>query len=235
MPIARNIVAGAVSALSRLSGRPVDVDGRYGPQCVDAARRYLSLLGWDPYRVIPPISGARQAWDVADRGYLQRIPWTGRQLAVQRGDIAVWSGRLNGRDGRLGPGHIAIAATDHIAAGAIDVWDQNWGGQTIHRAWRPTRHLLGVLRPITTTPPPDPARTPATGVRQRPRYRLARTTHFRARPDTSARIIATYSAGAELVGTVSDSGQPVTEHGYTLCVNGQGQYGWLYTRNLTRI
>lgn len=130
--------------IEKYIGKTIDYDEVAGIQCVDLIKCYLK-------EVFNIESGA---WGDAHCYYdnfgnipnlynnFIRIPNT-PEFVPQRGDIVVWSARLNGKWG-----HIAIATGDGTTS-EFSSWDINWTGN--HDACTRVRHnynyFLGVLRP----------------------------------------------------------------------------------------
>ncbi len=99
-------------------GRSVDLDGAYGPQCMDAINSYLQLVPQ-----LPRATG--NARDVPDQT-IHGMIWTpnGPTNHPPAGGIVVW------RPGRHG--QVTISAYGHVGIAVIaDKWglitaDQNW-------------------------------------------------------------------------------------------------------------
>lgn len=134
--------------IEKYIGKTIDYDEVAGIQCVDLIKCYLK-------EVFNIESGA---WGDAHCYYdnfnnipnlynnFIRIPNT-PEFVPQRGDIVVWSARLNGKWG-----HIAIATGDGTTS-EFSSWDINWTGN--HDACTRVNHnynyFLGVLRPKDQT------------------------------------------------------------------------------------
>lgn len=98
-------------------GRPIDLDGAYGPQCVDLVNDCLARVYG-----LPPLPG--NAIDLArarPRGFVW-VP-NGPRNHPPAGSVVVWGGP-NGRAGTGAAGHCAIA----LAASSMVLlsFDQNW-------------------------------------------------------------------------------------------------------------
>lgn len=128
---------------SRL-GKKTDFDGVYGAQCVDEIKDYAACV----LEVKPEAVG--DAWSYYENynkyPYLyknfDRIPNTAT-FVPKKGDIVVWSKRLNGNWG-----HVAVA-TGEGNVNSFYSYDQNWTGHNdpmtkIHHNYD---YVLGVLRP----------------------------------------------------------------------------------------
>lgn len=75
---------------------------------------------------------------------------------LQRGDIAIWDGRLPGSDG---DGHIAIVLDGRRGQPTFVSFDSNWGGKYAHQVTHNRSYLLGGLR-RKGQPQPQPAPQP---------------------------------------------------------------------------
>lgn len=104
--------------LFRRIGASIDIDGQYGPQCVDAVNDYLRSIGR------PMVSG--NAVDII-RQRVDGFSWRANTAdnAPRPGSIVVWNANDPTLD--LGPfGHTAVAVlADRY--GMVTA-DQNWGG-----------------------------------------------------------------------------------------------------------
>lgn len=126
-------------------GKGVDVDGAAGVQCVDLATAYFNeVFGsgiknfwfdahhfWDLFE--------QNAWLKANFTKLANTP----AFVPQKGDVAIWSGSLNG-----GWGHIAIC--DGVGDTTYFYsYDQNWSGRhdPCARVKHSYSHIAGFLRP----------------------------------------------------------------------------------------
>src|SRR5690349_19255194 len=104
--------------IATYTGKPIDVDHVYGPQCVDLANAYArDVLG------APLFAG--NAVDI-----FSMFPTTAYTRAVNTpsnfpapGDIIIWGGP-NATVGTTEYGHIAVCITSTIAA--FTSFDQNW-------------------------------------------------------------------------------------------------------------
>lgn len=102
-------------------GEKIDVDGFYGPQCVDAINDYLAYC-----RSTPRVRG--NAIDISAQA-IKGMVWTPNLPANSPppGSIVVW----RGGDSQLGlgpEGHVAVAIW--CDRWGLVVAEQNWGGHT---------------------------------------------------------------------------------------------------------
>lgn len=124
-------------------GQAVDVDGRYGPQCMDLYRRFVEeVLGFPQS---PKVPGAADVWTHYLPEFYERITNTPDNVP-EPGDVMIW-GRGAGQWG-----HIAIFVTGD--ARRFVSFDQNWPtGSLAHLQEHTYRNVLGWLRPRRPTPP----------------------------------------------------------------------------------
>lgn len=125
------------------NGRPIDIDGYYGNQCVDV------IMSWSQYcyqgHGWPELLGfgnAADLYDTANPQYFEKIPYT-KGFIPKEGDIGVISGSSGNPEG-----HVYVV----ISAGANDqfVIEQNGYNPsgvayTTNRGY--TKYLRGFLRP----------------------------------------------------------------------------------------
>lgn len=101
-------------------GHPIDTDGAYGFQCVDAVNSYLSSVYG-----LPPVTG--DAKDIAAQT-IHGFSWANNSPtnSPRPGSIIVWRPGNHGQAIIDGPGHTAISViADRY--GLISA-DQNWEG-----------------------------------------------------------------------------------------------------------
>lgn len=122
-------------------GRPLDLDHRFGPQCMDLAEEYVAQV-----LHAPPLTGnAIDVWRHGARpGYT--LVANGPTNAPLPGDLVVWGGP----DAAVGTtefGHIAVALLAD-SMGFLS-FDQNWPERSTCHV-QPHRYtgVLGWLRPL---------------------------------------------------------------------------------------
>lgn len=122
--------------------RAVDVDGKFGAQCVDLMRLYITEVLRLPQPA--PVAGAADLWRAFDLLYYQRIT-NGPTNYPEPGDIVVW-------DNRVGAwGHVAIAV--RADSMRLLTYDQNWPtGSLPHIQEHDYHGVLGWFRAREVTP-----------------------------------------------------------------------------------
>lgn len=76
--------------IKKNNGRFVDYDRAFGYQCVDLMREYIiECLGLAPYKVIPPVNYAKNAFYNYTGNVFNKI-WNGRTNYPKKGDIIFW-------------------------------------------------------------------------------------------------------------------------------------------------
>ena len=96
------------------NGQSVDLDGAYGPQCVDLADDWANTLG----RPLPPVQGAKDFAGLVIPGYtwVDNTP----DAVPAPGDLVIWGTAL-------GPwGHVAIRTEVPADTNSFQTLDQNW-------------------------------------------------------------------------------------------------------------
>lgn len=133
--------------VKKYTGKATDYDGSAGVQCVDLAKAYLKeLFGIPMFSVGSAKNYYEKFNNYSDlKSKFKRIKNT-IDFVPAKGDIAVWNATKGG-----GHGHVAICSGEGDTAYFYS-YDQNWN----EKACKLVRHdysgLLGVLRPLDTTP-----------------------------------------------------------------------------------
>lgn len=132
------------SFVASYQGKGIDVDGRYGNQCVDLFNLYNREVVGGPFIGTPVTGGARdlyEAFPASADAYYEKVP---ADQPAQPGDVAVW-GATSGNQ----YGHVAMVVS--ADPNALQVIQQNGfnpngsafvGGHSYNG-------LLGYLRPRT--------------------------------------------------------------------------------------
>jgi DNA-binding transcriptional regulator/RsmH inhibitor MraZ len=103
-------------------GKPLDWDGQYGSQCVDACRFYVAdVLGYPQFS---PVTGAGEIFDVAQSEYYTKVENTPTGIPPV-GAIVIWK-----KSTKLPYGHVAIA-DEGSSTTVLRTLDQNWSGQKL--------------------------------------------------------------------------------------------------------
>lgn len=130
-----------------VEGRALDVDGRYGVQCVDGAKDWArTISGRDPARSIG------NGKDVA--GTLIREGWQDVNRALTRPGDVVSFGAPYGKSPKTGIyyGHVGVVLAEP-KSGKITVMDQDgFRDSVMHRSVFPLEHVTRVARPPRLTP-----------------------------------------------------------------------------------
>lgn len=107
----------------------MDFDGQYGAQCFDFFNFYYQFItGNNPYSDGYQVPNASDIFDVPnDRfTFVVNDPNNPSQLPPQL-SVMLYDTALPGSDGA---GHVVVV--DSANTQQVTVWDQNWGGQTVH-------------------------------------------------------------------------------------------------------
>lgn len=129
----------------KYTGKAVDYDGKYGPQCMDLYRQYVKeVLGFPQSK---PVPSAKDVWDTYLPDFYERIS-NSPSGVPQKGDIVIWGGNY-------GPhGHIAIFIQGNTKQ--FTSFDQNDPlGSLCHEQLHTYKGVLGWLRPKYATIEPD--------------------------------------------------------------------------------
>lgn len=119
------------------NGIGVDVDGKFGFQCVDLARAYVRDVLRLPQ--FPPVEGAKDIWQVFQTDLYEQIENTIEAVPVA-GDLLIWGSGLGAY------GHVAIFLFGDNRR--FISFDQNFPpGSVAHLQEHGYKHLLGWLRP----------------------------------------------------------------------------------------
>lgn len=146
--------AQALTWIAQQIGKSLNMDGKYGAQCVDLPWYYQQFLGMP----IQWVSSARLFWE-RDYGHMAT-----KKSSPRPGDIAVWSGKVG-----LGHGHVALVLQVHDNGDFTSV-DQNYydfdinQGSPAAKVRHNMNHVLGFIRPAfqpEPKPQPKPAPQPA--------------------------------------------------------------------------
>lgn len=119
------------------NGKPCDVDGYYGYQCMDLAHRYaIDCVGKD----VPAVGGAKDEWNLEIDGY-EKIANSPTNVPA-KGDIMIWGTGVGAY------GHIAIFISGD--ANSFQSFDQNWPvGTYCHVQQHNYNGVLGWFHPKT--------------------------------------------------------------------------------------
>ena len=131
-----------------VEGRALDVDGRYGVQCVDGAKDWArAVSGRDPARSIG------NGKDVA--GTLIAEGWQDVNRALTRPGDIVSFGAPYGKSPKTGIyyGHVGVVLSEP-KSGKVTVMDQDgFRDSVMHRSTFPIEHVTRVARPPALTAP----------------------------------------------------------------------------------
>lgn len=104
-------------------GKPLDWDGQYGAQCVDACRYYVKdVLNYEQF---DPVVGASEIFDKAQTELYEKVENTPDGIPPY-GAIIIWK-----KTSSLPYGHVAICFDKNADVNKFKSLDQNWSAQKL--------------------------------------------------------------------------------------------------------
>lgn len=124
-------------------GKPLDWDGQYGAQCVDACRFYVrDVLGFDQFK---PVNGASEIFDIAQADLYDKVENSPTGIPPY-GSILIWK-----KTTKLPYGHVAMCFDKNATTSKFISLDQNWSAQKLTEETHDYTGLRGWLIPKKST------------------------------------------------------------------------------------
>lgn len=129
-------MANLTQFINTWTGKTLDFDGAFGPQCVDLAKKWNQELGYSPRY------GNGNQWINNAGADYTRINYTPGALPKE-GDIVSWAGQ---GPANVPYGHVAVA-TGKGDSKTFQTFDQNWGGVVCKLNNHSYQAVQGWIRP----------------------------------------------------------------------------------------